>query len=82
MKEIKQFNIGDCHGKRHFFIGAHSVAHAVRLLNEAEKTKLWKATHLKTYGSPCWGDAMKAVAPQVGVWIENPRFSKKIMRLL
>lgn len=78
-KPIKQFSTGD--GRNGLFVCAESKAHAVRLLTEATGTR-WTLNHFRDYASPRWGDTMKAITPEIGVWIEKPRFSGKVTRLL
>lgn len=67
MKKLKLWNIGDLQNGR-YYIGAHSMAHAARLL-EAAGRKGFTYSYFREYASPnCWGLGMEHITPDVGVW--------------
>ena len=71
----------------HAYVCAYSRAHVVRLINQARGlSDQTTVNELKVYWSEGhWGDAMKGIEPEIGVWTQqNWIVDKKnpIMRIL
>jgi len=52
----------------HTCVCAFSRSHAVRLINQAVGYNVSSSSELKNYWSECWGDQMKGIEPEIGVW--------------
>ncbi len=71
----------------HFYVCAKSMAHAIRLINEAADRNVANQHEAKNYWSACWGVPMKGICdaenPEIGVWTQQSRFdSDKPIRIL
>lgn len=73
-KPIRCWNVGDPsgRGKYSLAIGAHSAAHAARLIAEAIDRN-YSTRDLKMFGHEIWGTNMTGIEPAIGVW-KGPRF--------
>lgn len=68
----------------YIYIGATSVRQALELVKEAGFGYMG-ASHLKNYFSPMWGNPMKGIEPEVGVWgkpDENRFLHDPVQRLI
>ena len=61
------------------YVCAHSKAEAVRLINEVHRHTL-TTRDLDNYFSPCWGNAMDGIEPELGVWGQQ-HFNSEVVRL-
>ena len=69
-RKLRLFN-GRGHGKYmgyHFYRAAYSVADAERVMQEALGFGQWKNEINVYYSQDCWGDYMKGVTPERGLW--------------
>ena len=56
----------------HAYICAHSVAEAVRIVNEATGKKIMSMYEINVYwNKECWGNSMDGIEPEVGVWTQQ-----------
>ena len=60
------------------YVAAYSRADAVRLINTVAEGRRVSDSEIKTYWSGgtatcCWGDAMKGITPERGVWLVRKR---------
>ena len=79
VKTLRLFNGGRGRGD-YLYIAAYSVQDAARLMAAAERVRRGKdyktvaldlgrnAREIKEYFAECWGDSMKDVVPERGVW--------------
>ena len=86
-KELKLFNGGRGRGD-HFYIAAYSVQDAARLMAAANLIIRGKdyeivaldigrnVREINKYFSGCWGNSMKDVVPERGVWYQKDGLSK------
>ena len=51
----------------HLFVCAHSKAEAVRLVNSVSPHRI-NTNEINNYWHECWGNQMKDIEPEVGVW--------------
>jgi len=65
----------------HAYVCANSRAHAVRLLQQAGH-RFASDSELKNYWSACWGDPMKDIKPEIGVWTSQDWCGDKPKRIL
>ena len=86
-RKVKQWNgYAIKHGgvQWYIYVGATSVRQALELVKEAGFGYMG-ASHLKNYFSPTWGNAMKGIEPEVGVWgkpDENRLMHDPVQRLV
>src|SRR4051812_44449830 len=74
-------NTPNPHHIEHYYVGAHSKAHAVRLLIQAGYSGTLTVHYLTEFGSPHWGTGMKGIIPGVGVWVLR-RYGSPVERVL
>jgi hypothetical protein len=68
----------------HIYVGATSVRQALELIKKAGFGYMG-ASHIKNYFSPMWGNDMKGIEPEIGVWgkdDENRFIHDPVERLL
>lgn len=80
-KQLKVWNGGDWgHRGGHLYVCAHSAKEAAELLSRAYRTQhpdtradydAYAAWHMKDF-SPCWGNHMNGIVPEMGVWWCRP----------
>lgn len=80
MKQLKLWNGRDPECTGHFYVCAHSRAHASRIASEAYRIikglksrtdvgDIVTVNEIKDYWSEgCWGNAMNGITPEIGVW--------------
>ena len=69
-------------GSIHGYVAAYSRADAARVITEylgRRPTEI--ETELREYWSPCWGDSMKGIAPERGIWVTIGYGKQKPIRL-
>ena len=75
-RKIKVWNGQEClKGTREYlsvYVGAHSVKHALELLEQAGLSYIG-TSHFRSHWSPCWGYLMQehVPEPEVGVWVTS-----------
>lgn len=70
------------HGRgAHVYIAAHSRADAGRLIVQAAGYQPTGVDReIAVYYSECWGNTMKDITPERGLWVENE--DRKLIRLI
>lgn len=68
-KKLKIWNGGHYNGKTHYSVAAYSQKQAAELVTKAGYPTT--ISELRTYFSPCWGNNMNGITPEVGVWVSN-----------
>jgi hypothetical protein len=56
---------------QHLYIAAYSQKDAVGVVAEVFPTARFTLHEIQTYFSPCWGNSMKGVTPERGVWVQT-----------
>lgn len=85
-KQLILFN-GRGHGRKygrdyHFYIAAYSYADAGRLLSQATGIETNWYRELKDYYSKnCWGNPMKGIIPERGLWVCKEAFGEKPIKV-
>lgn len=55
---------------QHAYVAAYSQADAVALINSVTNNQ-FTLHEIQKYWSPCWGNPMKGVTPERGLWVET-----------
>lgn len=61
----------------HIYVCAHSIAEAVKIVNEAAGYTAVSPHEVNVYWNKnCWGNPMRDITPEVGVWTQQHHCDK------